>query len=90
MLKSHKADLIKFLVGMAFDVYNDSLCETVSDHSWPSRSVTHLAANRLLSLMRDKRPEAELPSEYVPTASDLQYWDPVYYREMLESIMLFV
>lgn len=86
VLKTHEADTVKLLVGMAFDVYNDSLCVTAAANSWPSRSLTHMAANRLISLMRDEGPDAELPSEFVPSASDLHYRDPVYYREMLESI----
>ena len=67
---THEADTVKLLVGMAFDVYNDS-CETASANSWPFRSLTHMAANRLVSLMSDEGPDAELPSEFVPSASDL-------------------
>ena len=68
---THEADTVKLLMGMAFDVYNDSLCETASANSWPFRSLTHMAANRLVSLMRDEGPDAELPSEFVPFASVL-------------------
>ena len=84
VLKTHEADTVKLLVGMAFDVYNDSLCETASANSGPSRSLTYMATNRLASLMRDEGPDAELPSECVPFASDLHYRNPVYCREMLE------
>jgi hypothetical protein len=45
----------------------------------------HMAANRLISLMRDEGPDAELPSEFVPSASDLHYRDQCI-TEKLESI----
>jgi hypothetical protein len=85
VLKSHNAQVVRFLVGMAYDVYNDCVCETVSANSWPSRSLTILAANRLVTLMTDEGPDAELPA-FTPIASDLHYRDPVYYRQMLDSI----
>lgn len=85
VLTAHKADLVKFLVTFAFDVYNDSLCETVSAYSWPSRSLTVLAAERLNSLMRDEGPDAALPP-FIPAPSNLHYRDPTRYRDMLQSV----
>ena len=85
VLKSHNAQVVRLLVGMAYDVYNDCLCETASANSWPARSLTNLAANRLVVLMTDEGCDAELPP-FTPSTNDLHYRDPVYYRHMLESV----
>ena len=84
-LKKHNTELINLLVHMAYDVYNDCLIETVSANSWPSRSLTNLASGRLVSLMKDEGCDFILPP-YTPSAADLHYRDPVYYRQMLASI----
>ena len=36
--------------------------------------------------MHDEGPDAELPSQFTPAAFNLHYRDPVYYKEMMESI----
>jgi hypothetical protein len=44
VLKSHNASVVTFLVRLAFDVYNDSLYETLSAYSWLASSLTTMAA----------------------------------------------
>ena len=80
--KKAKANVVEFLVNMALDLYNNCLCETISAHSWPARSLTTLAATRLISLMEDEGPDAVLP-EFKPTNAELHYRDTMCYRNML-------
>ena len=72
---------------MAFGVYNDSLCETACERYWPSRSLTTLAANLLVYLIRDEESNAEL-SEFIQAAAGLHHKGSVYYRQMLKSIIV--
>ena len=83
--KKANTNVVKFLVNMAYYLYNDCLCETISAHSWPARSLTTLAATRLISLMEDEGPDAVLP-EFKPTNAELHYRDPMCYRDMLSSV----
>ena len=83
--KKANTNVVKFLVNMAFDLYNYCLCETISAHSWPARSLTTLAATRLISLMEDEGPDAVLP-EFKPTNAELHYRDPMCYTDMLSSV----
>eukprot|EP00794_Sanderia_malayensis_P016360 gene16360-biopygen12053 len=76
---------VKFLVHMAFDLYNDCLCETISVHSWQARYLPTLAATRLISLMEDQAPDAFVP-EFKPINTELHYRDPICYRDMLSSV----
>ena len=85
VLKAHNAQVVRLLVRMAYDVYNDCLCETVSANSWPSRSLTTLAADRLVAVMADEGSDAAL-QRFSPPASELHYRDSVYYKQMLDSI----
>eukprot|EP00795_Rhopilema_esculentum_P007132 gene7132-biopygen8533 len=84
-LKKANTNVVKCLVNMAFDLYNDCLCETISAHSWPARPLTTLAATRLISLMEDEGPDAVLP-EFKPANAELHYRDPMCYRDMLSSV----
>eukprot|EP00794_Sanderia_malayensis_P014489 gene14489-15993_t len=84
-LKKANTNVVKLLVNMAFDLYNDCLCETISAHSWPARSLTTIAATRLISLMEDEGPDAVLP-EFKPTNAELHYRDQMCYRGMLLSV----
>lgn len=76
VLKAHDARLLNFLVSLAFDVYNDSLYETISAYSWPARSLTTMAASRMNSAMNDEKQAATF-SEFKPVSADLQYRNPV-------------
>ena len=44
----------RFLVCLAIDVYNDSLVETQSARSWPSRSLSSVYANNMLEKFEEK------------------------------------
>jgi len=68
----HNAAVVKLLVHMAFDVYNDCLYETLSAYSWPARSLTTMAANRLIAVMHDEGSDANV-STFTPAAQDLHY-----------------
>ena len=84
VLQAHNAGLMKLLLRMALDIYNDCLCETLTANSWPVRSLTTLAAYRIIEIMIDDGPY----TENVSFASDLHYRDPVYYIRMLDSVFV--
>jgi len=59
--------------------------ETPSAFSWQARSLTNLAADHFVSVIRDNGLEANVPT-FEPPASELHYRDPVYYGEMLHCV----
>lgn len=70
LLKKQEAAVWEYLVRLAFDVYNDALCETTSAYSWPSRSLTQLAADSFINTIRDNGFDVNVPS-FKPSESQL-------------------
>ena len=54
ILNTTNWDTKRFLVCLAIDVYNDSLVETLSARSWPSRSLSSVYANNMLEKFEEK------------------------------------
>ena len=74
-----------FLVRLAIDVYNDSLVETLSERSWPSRSMSCEYANNVLDEF-DKNGWDTADISFNTTSSMCHYRSPIIYAEMLEVI----
>ena len=74
-----------FLVRLAIDVYNDSLVETLSARSWPSRSMSCEYANNVLDKF-DKNGWDTADISFNTTSSMCHYRSPIIYAEMLEVI----
>lgn len=81
----HKDEVFEILIRMCLDVYNDCISERNSSYSWPSRSLTHLAANSFLGHVQAHGIDADFV-EYEPSPSDLHYRDPVFYGQMVSCI----
>ena len=80
---SHDPGVVRSLVHMAIDAYNDSKLLTQSAWSWPSRSLAQLHAEQQYK----KYGESDVAfTRYEPTPTELHYRDPVHYAEMLHII----
>ena len=79
------ADTRNVLVRLAIDVYNDSLVETLSARSWPSRSLSCEYANYILDKF-DKSGWDTADISFNTTSSMCHYRSPIIYAEMLEVI----
>jgi len=79
------ASVVTFLVHLAFDVYNDSLYETLSAYPWLARSLTTMAASKVIAVLHDEGSDVKL-NTFQPPVQDLRYRDPVYYRQMLDCV----
>ena len=76
------------LTRMAMDAYNDCLLKRSPAHSWPARSLTHLAVDSFIGHdmhIRKHRTDSEFIS-FTPTGNNLHHSDPVYYAEMVSCI----
>ena len=80
--KKYRADVLSVLVELATDVYNDSLVETPTAWSWPSRSLAAQHSRRVMQMMDASTPFT--PTQ--PSGSNLLYRTPDMYREMLEVV----
>lgn len=78
-------DTKRFLVCLAVDVYNDSLVETLSARSWPSRSLSSVYANNMLEKFEEKGWDTTDIS-FNPSSAMCHYRSPIIYAEMLEVI----
>ena len=76
-------DTKRFLVCLAIDVYNDSLVETLSARSWPSRSLSSVYANNMLEQFEEKGWETTDIS-FNPSSSMCHYRSSIIYAEMLK------
>jgi hypothetical protein len=76
-------DTKRFLVCLAIDVYNDSLVETLSARSWPSRSLSSVHANNMLEQFEEKGWETTDIS-FNPSSSMWHYRSSIIYAEMLK------
>ena len=82
IIAHYEAETVAFLTSLAVDVYNDSLLETLTAWSWPSRSLAHLHSERVISNM-SKYQSLDSPSTgYQVPSSTLHYRDPDTYREI--------
>jgi hypothetical protein len=79
------ADTRNVVVHLAIDVYNDSLVETLSARSWPSRSLSCEYANYILDKF-DKNGWDTADISFNITSSMCHYRSPIIYAEMLEVI----
>lgn len=84
ILKKHRSQEVAHLVRLAMDCYNDTMCETVSGYSWPSRSLTSLQSDRLVQQFSQEWDCQFQP--FIPTPSEMHYRDPHIYYEMLSCI----
>ena len=78
-------DAKRFLVCLAVDVYNDSLVETLSARSWPSRSLSSVYAKNMLEKFEERGWETTDVS-FNPSSSMCHYRSPIIYAEMLQVI----
>ena len=78
-------DTKRFLVCLAIDVYNDSLVETLSARSCPSRSLSSVYANNMLEKFEEKDWDTA-DTSFNPSTSMCHYRSPIIYAEMLEVI----
>ena len=78
-------DTKRFLVCLAIDVYYDSLVETLSARSWPSRSLSSVYANNMLEKFEEKGWDTA-DTSFNPSTSMCHYRSPIIYAEMLEVI----
>ena len=78
-------DTKRFLVCLAVDVYNDSLVETLSARSWPSRSLSSVYANSMLEKFEEKGWDTT-DITFNLSSSMCHYRSPIIYAEMLEVI----
>jgi len=83
-LKNHRSQVINQLIHLCIDVYNDSMIETVSARSWPSRSLANMMASSIQAQLQENW-EAEITS-FQPSQSELHYRDPMIYAEMLHIL----
>ena len=83
ILKKHNADELPKLIRLALDVYNDTLCETTSGYSWPSRSLTSIRAEQIVSHLQENW-SAKIP-EFKPTGLDMHYRSTKVHYEMLDA-----
>ena len=84
ILKTHRDEVVQCLIRLAMDVYNNTLCETVSGYSWPSRSLTSDFGNKLVRQFAEEW-DSEFQS-FEPSGYLLQYRSPEAYYEMLTCI----
>lgn len=84
MLKKHRTHELIKLIRLAMDVYNDTLCETASGYSWPSRSLTSIRAEEIINILQQDW-GSDLP-EFKPTGMDIHYRSTDVYYEMLDCI----
>lgn len=84
ILKKHRSQEVAHLVRLAMDCYNDTMCDTVSGYSWPSRSLTSLQSDRLVQQFSQEWDCQFQP--FIPTPSEMHYRDPHIYYEMLSCI----
>ena len=82
-LQSNDPAVVRSLIHMAVDVYNDSKLLTPAAWSWPSRSLAQLHAEEQFKTYSE--PEAA-SSRFQPSPTDLHYCDPVHYAEMLHIV----
>ena len=85
LLRKHDASVVKLLLRLAIDVYNDSLSETLPAWNWPSRSLAQLKADEVVESVSDEGWNVELQN-FIPPPSMLQYRDQNSYKDMLEVI----
>ena len=85
ILSKTNSETRKFLVCLAIDVVNDSLVETLSARSWPSRSMSMEYANNMLDKFETNGWDTADIS-FNPPASMFHYRSPIIYAEMLEVI----
>lgn len=84
LFNKYRVQEVKKLVKLAMDVYNDTMCETVSAFSWPSRSLTSELSDRLLEQFSE---DWDSPyTSFTPTGLEMHYRDPDIYFEMLRCI----
>jgi hypothetical protein len=81
----NKEEVMKILIRMAFDVYNDCLLQRLSAYSWPSRSLTTFAADNFITYVGENGMDSTFVA-YQPPPLDLHYRSPECYSEMAESI----
>eukprot|EP00794_Sanderia_malayensis_P004959 gene4959-5604_t len=82
-LQSNDPGVVRSLIHMAVDVYNDSKLLTQSTWSWPSRSLAQLHAEEQFKTYGELD---ATPSRFQPSPIDLHYRDPVHYAEMLHIV----
>jgi hypothetical protein len=88
-LQRHRAEVIDTLLKMAIDVYNDSLIETPTAHSWPARSLAQDHALQLSKYFVNHgwdAPFISFGSSDLSSSINYHYRDPNTYREMLSVI----
>ena len=76
-------DTKRFLVCLAIDVYSDSLAETLSARSWPSRSLSSVYANNMLEKF-EKKSWDTADTSFNPSTSMCHYRGAIIFAEMLE------
>jgi hypothetical protein len=84
ILKKHRVEETAHLIRLAMDCYNDTMCETVSGFSWPSRSLTTLQSDRLVHQFSQDWDCVFQP--FQPTPSEMHYRDQSVYCEMLSCV----
>ena len=77
ILKKHRSAETAHLIRLAMDCYNDTMSETVSGYSWPSRSLTILQSDRLVQKFSQDWDCVFQP--FQPTPSEMHYRDPSTY-----------
>ena len=82
-LQANDPGVVKSLIHMAVDVYNDSKLLTQSAWFWPSRSLAQLHAEEQFKTYGE---HDAAPSRFQPSPTDLHYRDPVHYAEMLHIV----
>ena len=66
------------------DCYNDTMCETVSGFSWPSRSLTTIYSDQLVRQFAQDL-DCNIP-QFKPTSVEMHYRDTNVYYEMISCI----
>lgn len=84
IVKKHRSHEVGKLIRMAMDIYNDTMSETVSGYSWPSRNLTNERSSQLVNLFSNDWNTTVHP--FVPTGMDMHYTNTDSYYEMLACI----
>ena len=84
VLKKYCSQEVEKLIRLAMDAYNDTMCETVSGFSWPSRNLTNARSSQLVSQFSCDW-DSKI-SSFEPTGFDMHYTSTDTYYDMISCI----